>query len=1413
MKKIITVKQKKAPIVRSKGKPAHRSKTKPDPIIGPDQWKILDLDGIGHFDTIYHLSDIHIRPLERHDEFRQVFSNVDRQLSQAKDGCIAVITGDIFDHKTTFRPETFKLCRDFLKMISSHVPLVVIAGNHDMTESNINRLDSITPVVDDIPNLHYLKYSGLYHCPDSSVCFSVSSLYDKAFIAHEDIQNSNHYRDNYQYIALYHGTLCGARTDSGYTATDDTDGMDEVEDMEEADGSEGSTRFRSVADFAGYDAVLLGDIHKHQIMKPRNGVIAYAGSLIQQNHGEDMDGHGMLKWTRANDAWNCELIEINNECGFIDIHCQDGEWINTNCTLPKYCYARLVIRNCTETQVSAIVATLKSRVDTLKITKRQCITDNLDESEIPPDIKRKEDEIDLIREQALAQGHDVDSVLRLHQQYQADLDTNQIGMSTAVWRPVYVEFKNMFGYGNNVLNVMKFRRGITSISAGNTCGKTSIVNILLFSIFGRTPLNPSNTTYTFDIINNKQTSGFVRILLNHGGQYYLIERKTVRKNNKATASPVLQKLNRYDFSCSIWESNLNGDRLKNCTETRKNNNDTFILELFGDIGDFSLSNLLNKESSLDLVSMSPADQIKVLKKLFRLEIYDAYKDINKVRMQKIEAEISTKKIKLQTLQSMVDENVTVDAVELQQTTCDEQDATLSCIKENLHSMQNNIETMRNRIHELSSKLVKVDTSDLPTDSSSVMCEIDSYNEIPCHTGTSADVLQYKQHDLQRQLDKINGEIAALGDLPSTSELTADLESLQTQLDSLQSTNKDQKTLDQENGRISFRLDFINQTLNEYEDVPDIDGYEGLSVSELEQRMVPLSTSKEAIVARLDAIGDPPDSDPDFDLEHTLTSINDLDSRIRILELDRNVYAQRKDSDTDLTLTVKELEDQLITDIPQIKYAINPNELTKLQDIKEQLEREIDACSVRPAEELVDDLNNQRVDGTDAVTISSQLCDDVILHLECGDNVRDLEVSLRDTINQIMQLENRMHINDQVEHNAIIRAQIAQLEYVKCTEELERLHTDKQRLEDTIKREKLIREYAELVEQENAHYDNHDLRAQIDIVKGRQKAEDLRNERDMLLVEHKICTDALTYLDIIHDIKIIKDDLKAHEKADDLNKQMRRLKSEQSATRAQLEQQEGYDRYLYLQDILNRLDIVQQNAVIEDDIAALREELSVQLAEYQNMSKSCDTQEQLVRDLKEDLRVYQYRLEQQKKVHDELVTLETELVDLEKSIIPHQQYHAIMGNKGITSKLLFNKIKSIEEYINTIIKQFTKYKLVILYDEKKQSINMLTENKEDHNYLSTSRLSGYEKLMLQIAFKRALNKFSYNSKSSLIIIDEALDCIDQENFLTCLPEVMNLITQDYSNCLAISQRDISHISDHIVRINTQSGNSTLGVNIA
>jgi predicted MPP superfamily phosphohydrolase len=192
------------------------SKIKPfiKPLIKPKMIEEANELNIGEFTQMIHLSDIHIRPLQRHDEYKQVFFTVMKDITKLskEQPSVIVVTGDIFDHKTLFRPETFKMCRDFLKQLGQIAPVVLIAGNHDMLEQNTTtRLDSLTPVVDDIPGIHYLKHSGIYRASASS-SFVVSSLYDKQFIPAPNFDSSTH-----SFICLYHGDITSSISTSTST--------------------------------------------------------------------------------------------------------------------------------------------------------------------------------------------------------------------------------------------------------------------------------------------------------------------------------------------------------------------------------------------------------------------------------------------------------------------------------------------------------------------------------------------------------------------------------------------------------------------------------------------------------------------------------------------------------------------------------------------------------------------------------------------------------------------------------------------------------------------------------------------------------------------------------------------------------------------------------------------------------------------------------------------------------------------------------------------------------------------------------------------------------------------------------------------------------------------------------------------
>ena len=97
--------------------------------------------------TIHHLSDIHIRNLKRHTEYREVFQKVyDRIKKNSKDSVIYV-GGDIAHAKLDMSPELVDLISEFLQNLADIAPTIVIAGNHDCNLNNLHRLDVLQPIV------------------------------------------------------------------------------------------------------------------------------------------------------------------------------------------------------------------------------------------------------------------------------------------------------------------------------------------------------------------------------------------------------------------------------------------------------------------------------------------------------------------------------------------------------------------------------------------------------------------------------------------------------------------------------------------------------------------------------------------------------------------------------------------------------------------------------------------------------------------------------------------------------------------------------------------------------------------------------------------------------------------------------------------------------------------------------------------------------------------------------------------------------------------------------------------------------------------------------------------------------------------------------------------------------------------
>ena len=1278
---------------------------------------------IGDFTQMIHLSDIHIRPLQRHDEYKDVFKEALRDITKLsrEQSSVIVVTGDIFDHKTVFRPETFKMCRDFLKQLGQISPVILIAGNHDMMEQNTTaRLDSLTPVVDDIPGVNYLKHSGIYNITSSNTSFVVSSLYDKQFIPCPTDTDTK----ERTYICLYHGDITGS-----YGTSEDTVAI--------------TTRNRTKEDFNGFHAVLLGDIHKHQLFQnDRGSYMAYPGSLIQQNHGEPLEGHGFLVWKKNAGTWGePRHYSVKNDYGFIDIHCSQGEWIDRPMNgLPRHCYARLLIRDCTQTQLDLICSEVRRVVPedgSLIITKKHAVSTNRDEetaTEQAPDQKRKEDEMELILEQAKEQGMDGPRLVQLHKEYQAQTNATGAIMSSAVWRPVWVEFKNLFGYGGGAVNYIRFKRGLTSITAGNACGKSSTVNALLFGIFGRVPLNPSSSSATYDVVNNRETGGYIKILLNHGGVYYLIERHSCKPKSKATAAD-LQKLTKHDFTCEIWESNLHGDKLVNRCDTRQNNNDTFIAELFGDLADFSLTNLLNKESSLDLLSMTPADQVKTLKSLFKMDIYDTYRDLNKKRLAELESNLTKLRVKAQSFQTLIDPNVTEDALTSLKDTVALKQGEEEEERELLEQKQHEYQELNSQLRLLESRSVeKLETLETLETLEELQEAFDELGHVD-DPGTSipgSDVLRVKIETTQAKIDRLKRELSGVSNLQNEDEL---------------------KTL----------LDDLNVELKSFED----QGHNILPAATLNKKIG-------VIQAKLDELEDIPETRDIDVINSEITDLNldtetDARSQLRdILHL-KNRLTSRMEPKAGESVNIESLTAMLTPGIPTEFTAANEKQLiSKIT--------ELEACSAE-LEEF------QAIVITDTKNVIDQLCDCPLMD-EKGSSKFGLTGEYRLVEDNLME-RLIVHFENEQEHQKVIPI-ITKYETLK--QHLEHLRAIK--TNNDIQKQINWLTYEELKKKEEALGLLANLQEELRNAKMRSDMEDLKRQYEEL-------NNMITYYEILEDIKTAKANLELHQQ----QKELQVLLKEQDVLEQQLQSQEAWERFNYLSDAIESYETVKE-------IESLRSEALRHQRQIPAMKGNLHATQRFLKQAEDQLARMELKLEQQTAYREEMETVQAELIKLELEVKPLTDYGVLMGSRGIASRMLFNKISSIQGYINDILNSFTRYNISIIFDDKKQTMSIVAEDKDSGRSLSTTRFSGYEKLMLQIALKRALNKYSYNSKSSLIIIDEALDCIDSVNFDTKLPDIMCLITQDYSTCLAISQRDISHVADVNMTIRREHGCSRL-----
>lgn len=650
---------------------------------------------------IAHIADTHVRNLKFHKQYQVAFSHLYKILREQKVDYI-VHCGDIAHTKTQISPEFIDMASDFFRNLSSIAPTYIILGNHDGNLKNNNRQDAISPIVDalDLPNLHLLKNSGETVIGDN-VCLNVLSVFDR-----ENWQEPTD--DSKINIALYHGAIAGVYTDKGYQLEH---GEDNLEIFEK------------------FDYAFLGDIHKSNQVLDYEGRIRYAGSTIQQNHGETND-KGFLLWDiKDKDKFKVKHYTLNNPNPFISVVLNKDGSIPKKTSVPNGARLRLVAESkLTVSQFQRALEAAKTRFKPENITYISRVSGGSRGSEetsvfSKKDLRDPETQRELVAEYLKEHNLSEESlrkVYELNDRYNSSIaGSSEVIARNTNWKIKDMKWSNLFNYGEN--NSLDFDKldGIVGIFGKNYSGKSSVIDSLLWIIFGTTSKNDRKN---LNVINQNKDSCSGEIKLEVSGKTYTIQRSATKYIKRLKGEETLEAKTEVNFT--LYDEVTKETKSLNGLSVSETN--TNIRNVFGEAEDFFLTSMSSQLDSLSFIGEGSKKRKEILTRFLDLESFDkkyaaaksdcsdtkAYikkleRDNYKEQAEIAENKLNENELKQESVKSTIDElSATIKELDSKISEFEEKISSVPLERIDPEKEQNNINVLQAKITVASNKTVK-----------------------------------------------------------------------------------------------------------------------------------------------------------------------------------------------------------------------------------------------------------------------------------------------------------------------------------------------------------------------------------------------------------------------------------------------------------------------------------------------------------------------------------------------------------------------------------------------------------------------------------------------------------------------------------------------------------------------------------
>ena len=540
-----------------------------------------------NFDYIIHIADIHIpNKTDRKEEYEQIFENLKIELvkdkSIKKKNIAIVIAGDIFDKARAdgmLSPNAISLFKNnLINNLRDFGPIIIIPGNHDnnityQSDYDNTKIDSLKSIINNIKGenkeIFYISETGrfklgnliLYHIS----VFDIDKI-DKPGEYSERLKilnrisrlNGKEYEEK-KHVGLIHCGIENNKIQNGYVLKDCA---------------------YKISDLDYLDIVCLGDTHEHQFLGEKKN-LGFPSSLIQQNFGESLNNHGLIKWDL--DKKRGEFIDIRNDYGYVLINDEDD--INS-IKFPKKSRIKFKYSYDKEINIENKKEEIKKKTEIIswKENRYSQEINKEDQKNIDNDLNDNEKLLEYIKSKY---PDNEEKSLILYDKLIKDITKYKTDIGRLSCEITKIEIEDFQCYiGKHCIDFSNFKKNSTiSLNGGNATGKSTWIRALDFVIWGA--IKGKKEAY-FNNTNKKKKCKCI-LEFNYDERKYRLTRELFSKGSSK-------------HDCKLEKLNDEENKWCNLSDKYKQNTQNDINRFFGTREDANETWLRQQDSNSSFIN-------------------------------------------------------------------------------------------------------------------------------------------------------------------------------------------------------------------------------------------------------------------------------------------------------------------------------------------------------------------------------------------------------------------------------------------------------------------------------------------------------------------------------------------------------------------------------------------------------------------------------------------------------------------------------------------------------------------------------------------------------------------------------------------------------------------------------------------